>query len=128
MCRSLHLTYLHLSLSRPTPFLPAQIWGIHCTRCPLKTTIEHINYLLKEYFSSGDKDEAERCLKELGVPHFHHEVVYELILLTLQDGHTAQIPRMAVALMTFLSNTGDISEDQMATVRCRAIVVGAATL
>ena len=51
------------------------------------------------------------------MPHFHHEVVYELILLTLQDGHTAQIPRMAVALMTFLSNTGDISEDQMATVR-----------
>jgi len=90
------------------------IWGIHCKRCPLKTTIEHITYLLKEYFSSGDKDEAERCLKELGVPHFHHEVVYELLLLTLQDGHTARVPRMAMALLTFLSNTGDISEDQMA--------------
>ena len=50
------------------------------------------------------------------MPHFHHEVVYELLLLTLQDGHTARVPRMAMALLTFLSNTGDISEDQMAVV------------
>ena len=34
--------------------------------------------LLKEYLSSGDKEEAVRCLQELAVPHFHHEVVYEV--------------------------------------------------
>lgn len=79
--------------------------------------MEHINYLLKEYLSSGDKDEAERCLKELGVPHFHHELVYEVVLLALQDGHEPRVQRLALGLLAFLSNSGDISEDQMLTVR-----------
>jgi programmed cell death protein 4 len=34
--------------------------------------------LLKEYVDSGDKDEAMRCLQELDVPHFHHELVYQV--------------------------------------------------
>jgi programmed cell death protein 4 len=34
--------------------------------------------LLKEYLSSSDIAEAIRCLTELNVPHFHHEVVYEV--------------------------------------------------
>ena len=37
--------------------------------------------LLKEYLLSGDISEAEHCLKELEVPHFHHELVYEVRLL-----------------------------------------------
>lgn len=34
--------------------------------------------LLKEFLSSGDVAEATRCLQELEVPHFHHELVYEV--------------------------------------------------
>lgn len=34
--------------------------------------------LLKEFLSSGDIAEATRCLQELEVPHFHHELVYEV--------------------------------------------------
>ena len=34
--------------------------------------------LLKEYMDSGDLNEAMRCLKELDVPHFHHELVYQV--------------------------------------------------
>lgn len=37
-----------------------------------------MNLLLKEYLISGDKAEAERCLRDLEVPHFHHELVYEV--------------------------------------------------
>lgn len=37
-----------------------------------------VNLLLKEYVLSGDTAEAERCLRELEVPHFHHEFVYEV--------------------------------------------------
>ncbi len=37
-----------------------------------------MNLLLKEYLSSGDISEATRCLKELDVPHFHHELIYEV--------------------------------------------------
>lgn len=39
-----------------------------------------VNLLLKEYLLSGDTVEAERCLRELEVPHFHHEFVYEVIV------------------------------------------------
>lgn len=34
--------------------------------------------LLKEFLSSGDSAEAVRCLLDLEVPHFHHELVYEV--------------------------------------------------
>ena len=30
---------------------------------------------LAEYVTSGDSAEAARCLAELDVPHFHHELV-----------------------------------------------------
>ena len=34
--------------------------------------------LLKEYVDSGDLNEAMRCLQELDVPHFNHELVYRV--------------------------------------------------
>lgn len=37
-----------------------------------------MNLLLKEYLISGDVAEAEHCLRDLEVPHFHHELVYEV--------------------------------------------------
>lgn len=37
-----------------------------------------IRLLLEEFINSGDVTEAIRCLKELDVPHFHHELVYEV--------------------------------------------------
>lgn len=37
-----------------------------------------MNLLLQEYLLSGEVSEAERCLRQLEVPHFHHELVYEV--------------------------------------------------
>lgn len=37
-----------------------------------------MNLLLREYLLSGEVSEAERCLRALEVPHFHHELVYEV--------------------------------------------------
>ena len=34
--------------------------------------------LLKEFVNSGDMNEARRCLLELEVPHFHHELVFQV--------------------------------------------------
>jgi programmed cell death protein 4 len=34
--------------------------------------------LLKEYLLSRDIPEAQRCISALEVPHFHHELVYEV--------------------------------------------------
>jgi len=45
---------------------------------------------LQEYLSSHDLAEARRCLTELDVPHFHHELVYDAIVYAL-EGNDAQV-------------------------------------
>ena len=54
------------------------VWGVGGGLRPVKYLIKQIILLLKEYLCSGDVDEASRCLRELEVPHFHHELVYEV--------------------------------------------------
>ena len=58
----------------------ASIWGGSNKECVVDVDfmVFQINLLLKEYLSSGDIQEATRCLTELDVPHFHHEFVYEV--------------------------------------------------
>jgi len=48
-----------------------------------------VDLLLQEYLTTGDKEEAIRCVKELNVPHFHHEVVKRSLVNALdKDGAT----------------------------------------
>eukprot|EP00061_Rhincodon_typus_P010704 g35200.t1 len=39
-----------------------------------------MNFILKEFLLSGELAEAEHCLRDLEVPHFHHELVYESVI------------------------------------------------
>lgn len=52
--------------------------GIHWLWISPFLYLYQMTLLLKEYLLSGDNKEAERCLRELEVPHFHHEFVYEV--------------------------------------------------
>eukprot|EP01108_Squamamoeba_japonica_P005047 TRINITY_DN3948_c0_g1_i1.p2 TRINITY_DN3948_c0_g1~~TRINITY_DN3948_c0_g1_i1.p2 ORF type:complete len:125 (-),score=57.33 TRINITY_DN3948_c0_g1_i1:447-821(-) len=45
------------------------IWGRAATQSVGKIK-ESFDDLLQEFVASGDNDEASRCLRELGVPHF----------------------------------------------------------
>lgn len=44
----------------------------------------NINNLLVEYITSGDKMEAFRCIKDLKVPFFHHEIVKRSLILAME--------------------------------------------
>lgn len=57
------------------------VWGVGGGLRPVKYLTRQMNLLLQEYLSSGDLQEATRCLLLLEVPHFHHELVYEVIIL-----------------------------------------------
>ena len=46
---------------------------------PVRELADRMNIIIREYYDSGDADETIRCLKELNVPHFFHEFVYELM-------------------------------------------------
>ncbi|KAL5560090.1 hypothetical protein UlMin_036301 [Ulmus minor] len=45
---------------------------------------DKIGKLLEEFESGGDVREAFRCIKELGMPFFHHEVVKKALVTTME--------------------------------------------
>ncbi|XP_063781802.1 programmed cell death protein 4-like isoform X2 [Pseudophryne corroboree] len=88
------------------------VWGVGGGQRPVKHLIKEMNLLLQEFLLSGQVSEAERCLRDLEVPHFHHELVYEAVVLVLEgsaEGHVL----MAVNLLKALWESGLITLDQM---------------
>ncbi|XP_037937101.1 programmed cell death protein 4 [Teleopsis dalmanni] len=61
------------------------VWGMGGPLRPVNTITKQMGLLLREYMSSRDVQEAHRCLRALEVPHFHHELVYEGVVLTLES-------------------------------------------
>jgi programmed cell death protein 4 len=67
----------------------SHVWGNKGGFLAVKELTDKINELIQEYYDSGDMEEAIRCLKDLNVPHFHHEFVFEALDFTLQKGDKA---------------------------------------
>jgi len=88
------------------------IWGAASTLRPVKFLVKKIQLLLKEFLSSGDIEEATRCLKELEVPHFHHEFVYEAIVMVLEESTSRSAESMA-KLLESLCKACIVSADQL---------------
>lgn len=61
------------------------IWGSAGPHRPVKNITKQMTLLLKEYLSSRDFAEAQHCLRALEVPHYHHELVYEAIVMALES-------------------------------------------
>lgn len=88
------------------------IWGTGGGIRPVKYLIKQMVLLLKEYLSSSDVKEATRCLQELEVPHFHHELVYEATVMVIEDGTERSAERM-VKFLQSLSEACYITPEQM---------------
>ncbi|KAM6972187.1 programmed cell death protein 4b isoform 2-T2 [Aplochiton taeniatus] len=88
------------------------LWGTGGGQRPVTQLIKEMNLLLKEYLLSGDNGEAERCLRELEVPHFHHEFVYEAIVMVLESKGEKTF-KMVMNLLKFLWVSSVITVDQM---------------
>ncbi|WOK96587.1 hypothetical protein Cni_G05294 [Canna indica] len=58
-------------------------WG-GTTHITVEEVKKKIKDLLREYIESGDTAEACRCIRELGVSFFHHEVVKRALTLTME--------------------------------------------
>lgn len=88
------------------------VWASGGGQQSVKHLVKEIDMLLKEYLLSGDVSEAERCLQELEVPHFHHELVYEAIVMVLEStGETTF--KMMLDLLKSLWMSTVITLDQM---------------
>lgn len=88
------------------------IWGTGGGIRPVKYLVKQMVLLLKEYLSSSDIKEATRCLQELEVPHFHHELIYEATNMVLEEGSERAATRMC-QLLKSLSDAIIITPQQM---------------
>ncbi|KAK6639662.1 hypothetical protein RUM43_007935 [Polyplax serrata] len=90
------------------------VWGIGGGLRPVKYLISQMNLLLKEYLLSGDLAEAERCLLDLEVPHFYHELVYEAVLMTI-EAINGQTEEMMCKLLKSLCDSRIITPEMLET-------------
>lgn len=88
------------------------VWGVGGALRPVKALTRQMSLLLQEYLSSGDLAEASRCLRELEVPHFHHEIVYEAIVMALEANSTLKEEALCSLLKSF-ADAVIITLDQM---------------
>lgn len=58
-------------------------WG-GSTHITVEEVKKRISDLLREYVESGDTSEACRCIRQLGVAFFHHEVVKRALVLAME--------------------------------------------
>jgi hypothetical protein len=68
-------------------------------------------YISFQHYSSQDVSEADRRLRELGVPFFHHELVKSALLRCLEDPARRRDPLLA--LLAAFSASGVIYPSQM---------------
>lgn len=65
--------------------------------------------LLAEYLTNGNSLEASRCLMELNVPHYHHELVKRALVTAADDSKNHDAP-LLLKLLQQLSASGAINQ------------------
>ncbi|KAJ9567797.1 hypothetical protein OSB04_003763 [Centaurea solstitialis] len=84
-------------------------WG-GSTHITVEEVKKRISDLLREYAENGDTSEACRCIRQLGVAFFHHEVVKRALVLAMEI--RASEP-LILKLLKEASVEGLISSSQM---------------
>ncbi|XP_044485860.1 MA3 DOMAIN-CONTAINING TRANSLATION REGULATORY FACTOR 1-like [Mangifera indica] len=84
-------------------------WG-GSTHITVEEVKKKIADLLREYVESGDTVEACRCIRELGVSFFHHEVVKRALVLAME---TRTAEPLILKLLKEAAEEGLISSSQM---------------
>jgi programmed cell death protein 4 len=69
--------------------------------------------LLQEYLTNGDTSEAAHCLMDLAVPFYHHELVKRALIMAADDWEGKHNQPLLLKLLTTLSQSGEINQDQM---------------
>ncbi|KAJ0720251.1 putative programmed cell death protein [Helianthus annuus] len=84
-------------------------WG-GSTHITVEEVKKKISDLLREYVESGDTAEACRCIRQLGVAFFHHEVVKRALILAMENRSAEPL---ILKLLKEASEEGLISSSQM---------------
>ena len=68
--------------------------------------------MIKEYSISKNFNEVLKCLSEMSMPHYHHDIVYRGILCILENPTSKQD---VLELLTKLFNCGELNVTQVTT-------------
>ncbi|KAH7295354.1 hypothetical protein KP509_27G043500 [Ceratopteris richardii] len=87
-----------------------QRWG-GSTHSTVEEVRKKVTVLLNEYIESGDKVEACRCIRELNVPFFHHDLVKRALNLAMERRNSEGL---ILSLLKEADDEGLITSSQMA--------------
>jgi hypothetical protein len=87
-----------------------QRWG-GSKRITVEEAKAKISDILEEYLASGDRSEALRCIRDLKIPFFHHDVVKRALVLAVERGGAAE--GHILDLLKSASEEGVINESQI---------------
>lgn len=86
-----------------------QIWG-NAVGMTVEVAKSKLAALLEEFLVSNDVAEAQRCLHELNLPFFHHELVKKAVFVALEKDEADE---HIVFLLETLGSHGEISQNQL---------------
>ncbi|XP_066354906.1 MA3 DOMAIN-CONTAINING TRANSLATION REGULATORY FACTOR 2-like isoform X1 [Miscanthus floridulus] len=88
-----------------------QRWG-GSKRITVEEAKAKISDILEEYLAAGDRSEALRCIRDLKIPFFHHDVVKRALVLAVERGGASE--GHILDLLKSASEEGVINESQIA--------------
>jgi len=112
MRASMHKARTLLTLKHGMVLLD-KVWGVHGESEPLEDVVAAMVLIILEYIDSEDAGEAERSLKDLGVPHFHHHFVYEAVLAVLESNGNHRTSNQVSRLLAYFVQAAIITDDQL---------------
>ncbi|CAH8840987.1 unnamed protein product [Trichobilharzia szidati] len=88
------------------------IWGVPAGPKATKVLAKKIRRLLKSFIDSNDIDEATEALLELDAPHFHHELVFQAMVMAIEI--STQLAReRVISLLSELCSSVVLTIDQL---------------
>ncbi|CAH8505727.1 unnamed protein product [Heterobilharzia americana] len=88
------------------------IWGVPAGPKATKKLVKKIGRLLNSFMDSNDVDEATEALLELDAPHFHHELVFQSIILAIEIS-TELARERVIRLLSELCSSVVLTIDQL---------------
>lgn len=79
----------------------------------VKRLQKEVAKLVEEYFTSNDKVETERCIRNLNVPHFHFHIVKQALVQSCQHDDQKNTKKI-LDLLLFFNSTGIVSPAHVA--------------
>ena len=88
------------------------VWGVSGARSPVGDLRSRINMLLREYLDTESIEEASICIREMEAVRFHHEVVRQIVQMSIESGDMKVMQPM-VSLLQAVTGSSLISDHQL---------------